>query len=120
LWEVERNGNGETWQCRFDLIPMSLGGIMRARLKRWAMLGTGWFFIVVGIVGLFLPILQGVLFILIGLLILSSEYVWAHRLLEKLKQRFPTLAERAHVAAQSVRDWLHGCLRRISGSVGER
>lgn len=68
---------------------------MRARVRRWALLATGWFFVVLGIAGLFLPVLPGILFILIGLLILSSEYVWAHRLLERVKQGFPILAERA-------------------------
>ena len=47
---------------------------------------------VVGMIGLLLPVLQGVLFLVIGLLILSSEYVWAHRLLGKLRQRFPAVS----------------------------
>ena len=66
-----------------------------------------------GIVGLFLPILQGILFILIGLIILSSEYVWAHHLLEKLKKRFPGLARRSHEATEKAKVWL-GRLRRKS------
>jgi hypothetical protein len=69
-------------------------------------------FILLGIAGLFLPVLQGVLFLLIGLLILSSEYVWAHRLLERLKQRFPTLTGRAHSVSRAVHAWLHGLLHR--------
>ena len=59
-----------------------------------------------GIVGLFLPVLQGILFILIGLIILSSEYVWAHHLLEKLKKRFPGLARRSHEATAKAKVWL--------------
>jgi uncharacterized protein len=54
----------------------------------------GWGFILLGVIGLFLPILQGVLFLLIGLLTLSSEYVWAHRLLLKIWNRFPAVARR--------------------------
>ena len=60
-----------------------------------------------GIVGLFLPILQGILFILIGLIILSGEYVWAHHLLEKLKKRFPTLARHSHEATAKAKGWLN-------------
>ena len=41
--------------------------------------------IVLGIVGLFLPVLQGVLFILAGLAILSSHSPLALRILEALK-----------------------------------
>lgn len=85
---------------------------MRAIIKRWTLIGIGWFFILLGIAGLFLPVLQGILFLLIGLLILSSEYVWAHRVLSHLRQRFPRFAERAHAASQSVHNWLHGVLHK--------
>src|SRR2546427_10937372 len=49
--------------------------LMNPYAKRVLVLIIGWSFILLGIVGLFLPILQGVLFILIGLIILSSEYL---------------------------------------------
>ncbi len=79
---------------------------MRTRVIRWATLAAGWFFIALGIAGLFLPVLQGVLFIVIGLVILSSEYVWAHRLIAKLKERFPVAGEPAHKLAHTVHSWL--------------
>jgi uncharacterized membrane protein YbaN (DUF454 family) len=79
--------------------------------KRILVLIAGWGFILLGIVGLFLPILQGVLFLLIGLIILSSEYVWAHRLLTRLKQRFPSIGRTADQATEKATAWL----RRISG-----
>jgi len=47
-------------------------------------LTAGWALIAVGVVGLFLPILQGFLFILSGLAILSTESRWARRVLERL------------------------------------
>lgn len=62
---------------------------MRSRIKRWTALAVGWMFILLGIAGLFLPVLQGILFLVIGLLILSTEYVWAHHLVRKLLTRFP-------------------------------
>ncbi len=80
---------------------------MEIIFKRWALLAAGWIFIVLGIAGLFLPVLQGILFLLIGLVLLSSEYVWAHRLLNKLKQQFPTVGEHAHSASQRVHNWFH-------------
>jgi uncharacterized membrane protein YbaN (DUF454 family) len=64
---------------------------------------TGWGFILLGIVGLFLPILQGILFLLIGLVILSSEYVWAHNLLKKLQKRFPKVSAHLHEASEKAR-----------------
>jgi uncharacterized protein len=53
-------------------------------LWRILRLTAGWSLIAVGIVGLFLPILQGLLFIASGLAILSSESRWAKVLLDRL------------------------------------
>jgi len=58
-------------------------------MKRILLKITGWTFLVLGIAGLFLPVLQGILFLLIGLTILSAEYHWARRWILKLRQRFP-------------------------------
>ncbi len=80
---------------------------MNSLAKRILLLILGWSFIALGVVGLFLPILQGVLFILIGLAILSSEYVWAHRLLTKLRDRFPALGRSLDQATVKAKNWLH-------------
>jgi uncharacterized membrane protein YbaN (DUF454 family) len=85
---------------------------MRTTIQRWTLISIGWLFILLGIAGLFLPVLQGVLFLFIGLLILSSEYVWAHRILSHLRARFPRLAERAHAVFDSLHSWLHGVLHK--------
>jgi uncharacterized membrane protein YbaN (DUF454 family) len=79
---------------------------MNAYVKRALVLSLGWGFILLGIVGLFLPVLQGVLFLLIGLVILSSEYVWAHHLVTRLRQRFPKLGGIADEAAAKGASWL--------------
>ena len=71
------------------------------------LLVVGWAFLLLGIAGLFLPILQGVLFILIGLVILSTEYIWAHHLLQRLHQRFPKLARPLEIARAKARRWTH-------------
>ena len=79
---------------------------MTARLKRIGVIIVGWAFIVLGTIGLFLPILQGVLFLLIGLLILSTEYVWAHNLLHKLRVRFPKIAAHMDHARERAERWI--------------
>jgi uncharacterized protein len=86
--------------------PVFLGK-MTQTLKRGLVLFTGWTFILLGIAGLLLPILQGVLFLLIGLIILSSEYVWAHHLLHKLRTRFPKLGANVDRASEKAASWLH-------------
>ncbi len=85
---------------------------MKARLKRWVLLGLGWGFILVGIAGLFLPVIQGILCLLIGLFILSTEYVWAHKLLAKLKARFPRIAKQFEKAKQTAEAWINRTLQR--------
>lgn len=78
---------------------------MRTKAKKVVRLLLGWGFILVGIVGLFLPLLQGVLFLIVGLLILSSEYVWADRLLQKIRAHFPRLSARFDEAAARAHKW---------------
>ena len=80
---------------------------MKTVYKRWTLLIVGWGFLLLGIVGLFLPILQGVLFIGIGLVILSTEYVWAHHLLMKLKTKFPRFAGTLDKARERAHRWVH-------------
>jgi hypothetical protein len=75
--------------------------------KRLIKLILGWTFMVLGVLGLFLPILQGVLFLAIGLAILAQEQPWAHRLMTRLRHRYPHMAEmfdRSHHRAEA---WMH-------------
>ena len=44
----------------------------------------GWSLLILGVFGLFLPVLQGILMITAGLAILSAHYIWA----DKLKKWF--------------------------------
>ena len=77
----------------------------KSRLKRLATYIAGWAFIFLGILGLFLPILQGILFILVGLFILSSVSPWAARLLDRIRKRFPRISnqfEQAKARSKSV------------------
>lgn len=77
----------------------------RGRLKRLAVIIAGWIVLALGVVGLFLPFLQGFLFILIGLVILSKEYHWAGNLVSLLRSRFPKLDGwliKAHQKVESI------------------
>ncbi len=49
----------------------------------------GYAFLALGVLGLVLPFLQGILFLLIGLIILARYATWARRLLERLRARYP-------------------------------
>lgn len=58
-------------------------------MKRLAFIAAGWVLLMLGAVGLFLPILPGVLLLIVGLSILSVEYAWARRWMISLRRRFP-------------------------------
>lgn len=76
--------------------------------RKWVLLLVGWTFVLLGILGLFLPVLQGVLFLLVGLIILSSEYLWAQKILTSLRNRFPRSMHIFYEAAERAREWLGG------------
>ncbi len=74
-------------------------------IKRIGLLIIGWFFIVLGILGLFLPVLQGILFILIGLAILSSRSETIKRLLKHLEECYPQYHEKIEAWKERLRKW---------------
>ena len=57
--------------------------------KKSLFLTVGWSFIIPGIIGLFLPFLQGILFIFVGLVILSRQSQIARSFLSRLKDKYP-------------------------------
>lgn len=75
--------------------------------KKIGILIIGWIFIGLGIVGLFLPILQGILFIMIGLAILSSRSKLIRRFLKYLEGRYPRHYERIVKWRVKIRSWFN-------------
>ncbi|WP_206425309.1 PGPGW domain-containing protein [Staphylospora marina] len=71
----------------------------------------GWIFLVLGIIGFFTPFLQGILFTLIGLSMLSRTSPWAKRLMVKLREKYPKVAAKSD-------EWM-AKLRWRSGSTPE-
>lgn len=96
--ETRHNFSG---RCR---VIICLGGGVAARhLNRVFVLVLGWALIALGVVGLFVPILQGILFIILGLLVLSRESRTARFWLDRLAERFPTAHERARKVKDKLR-----------------
>ena len=89
---------------------------MPVLVKRILVLGVGWGFILLGIVGLFLPILQGILFLLVGLAILSIESPFARGILVTLRRRFPNLSRKLDAAERRAR----GMFARFNKNKGSR
>lgn len=72
---------------------------MQTKNKNLLAMLLGWVLVTLGLFGIILPILPGIPFLLIGLFILSSKYVWAHQLLGKIRRRFP-------VVSRKVQEWV--------------
>ncbi|HUU49536.1 MAG TPA: PGPGW domain-containing protein [Nitrospinota bacterium] len=77
---------------------------MKKKVKHILILSAGWFFIFFGIIGLFLPILQGILFLFVGFYLLSHESKTAEKLSKKLKERYPSLAKNMDRAKEKTRN----------------
>ena len=75
---------------------------MKAHVKQVALIVLGWAFLFAGVLGFILPILPGVPFLVVGLLVLSGEYVWANRTLGWIRRRFPKMTGHAE---RQTRKW---------------
>jgi len=77
-----------------------------SKLKEMGMLIAGWSFLVLGVIGLFLPILQGVLFIMVGLALLSSRSQTIRRLATYLERRYPEHHRKVETLKKRIARWL--------------
>ncbi len=59
-----------------------------ARVRRLVRIISGFALILVGIVGLFLPVLQGIAMIIAGLLLLAPDFPWARRIVQWMRKRW--------------------------------
>ncbi len=66
---------------------------------------VGMGFMALGFVGLFLPVLQGVLFMLVGLAILSTESRRVRRLRDEIQRRHPGPWRQAQALKDRMKGW---------------
>ena len=65
----------------------------------------GYLFLGLGVLGMFLPFLQGFLFLFIGLVILARYAAWARRLLDDLRSRHPKMDDWIGRAEARLHSW---------------
>ena len=68
---------------------------------------AGWFFLALGIVGCFLPVLQGFIFLAIGVFLLADHVPFFGRIRDWIQHRFPKLTQRVHNAGERFRAKFH-------------
>ncbi len=77
---------------------------MRSSLRRWSLYALAWLCLAIAALSIIIPVLPTTVPLVVGLVILSNEYAWAHRWLQKFKDRFP----KAGGVVLRVEKWIHG------------
>ena len=77
----------------------------RPSLKRKV---AGFSLLFLGAIGTVLPVLQGFLFIALGLFVLRDQYAWAHRGMDKLRRRWPRQVQ----GVEALEAWMVAWFRR--------
>ena len=85
---------------------------MRQTVKKGMRIGLGAVLVVLGVAGLFLPVLQGVLFLAAGMYLLSREIPWVRRQFLRLRRRFPKAYARWSRAKERAKRLVKGRGRR--------
>lgn len=79
---------------------------MKTQIKKGLILIAAVLFLLLGVLGLFLPILQGLLFIAIGLILLSIISPKARTWVEHLTRRFPKPHAFVEKLEEKIRRWI--------------
>lgn len=78
----------------------------RGRRKRLVNYGLGYIFLFLGVLGLFLPILQGILFLVIGFLFLGRVSPRTRLARLRLRRRYPNWAQKYDKVEKTARAWI--------------
>lgn len=83
--------------------------------KRLILRIVGWTFLFLGVLGLFLPILQGILFLLIGVFVLAQVSprvrLFRQRLRAKARSRYPQWTGKFEEAEARAKSWINRVLK---------
>ncbi|MCU0986733.1 MAG: hypothetical protein MUC89_17640 [Acetobacteraceae bacterium] len=98
-------------------IPRMLPPKAPSRWSRRGKILSGWGFLLLGVVGLFLPFLQGFLFLAVGLYILRDEYAWAQRTIDWMRRKFPRYTAQMDQGRDRAAAWLVQWRRKVRRTV---
>jgi uncharacterized membrane protein YbaN (DUF454 family) len=81
--------------------------------NRLVNLSLGWTFVLLGLVGAVFPVLQGFLFFFVGILFLSKEYHWAHKLVAWIRIRINKFSPKLGKVFESAEKFLESEVHKI-------
>ena len=84
-------------------------------MKTVLLQALGYLFLVLGVIGMVVPILQGFLFLAIGLIILAKTAPWAERLLQRFREKYPEAGSLIDKADVKVHEWGRKAKALLSG-----
>jgi len=68
----------------------------------WKRKLAGWSLLALGVVGLVLPVLNGTIFLLLGLFVLREQYAWSQRCLAWCDRRWPGQMQRLEAVEKKM------------------
>lgn len=74
--------------------------------------------LVLGTLGTVLPFLQGFLFLVLGMFVLRDQYAWAHRGMEWIRGKWPTVVPAIEAREAKAIAWGDRQMARVRGLVG--
>jgi len=86
---------------------------LRPSLKRKL---AGWGLVSFGVVGVILPFLHGMIFLLLGVFMMRHQYLWAHNAVGPLQRRFPNMMVKMDAMEMKTIAWGRRQLDRLPSS----
>jgi len=96
---------------------MELTKLHRRRLRKGVVTGIGGGVLAFGVVGLVVPVVPGSPIILIGLVILSTEYAWSKRALLKIPQWINRLRGNLPNKKTALTTWIKNFIGKVKKKI---
>ena len=75
---------------------------MKATFYRVLKLLSGWTLVFLGVIGWFIPVVPGTLFIILGFALISAQSEWVRNLIDSLSLRFPRQAAKLRAIKEGL------------------
>jgi len=91
---------------------------MQPQRSSWKRKVAGWSLLTLGVAGLILPLLNGTIFLLLGLFVLRDQHDWSRRCLDWCDRRWPGQMGRLEKLEAKAADRFHNSSRWVRRKLG--